>query len=218
MKMARSILYAFAPVLVLAAVFSHGASAQPGAYNGYFPGYVQTSTAAQGAAYGRSAVIRSQGQYVLDATQAASQFQTARSQEIDNRYKSTQAYFDLKRINAENRAALRGPRPTEEQLVRWAQAGAPQSLSDSQVNASTGAIDWPIALMLDDMAAQRKIVQSIYSERARVGTITPQQLITSQQTIDSMIAILKDHIKDFDPNTYLAGKNFLESLGYELKQ
>jgi len=159
-------------------------------------------------------VIRSQGQFLLDSSQAASQFEDARAKNIENRYKSTQAYFDLRRMNKEYRAAEAGPRPSHDDLVRWAQAGKPKALTSSEVNPNNGELTWPKALTINAFEENRYVVQNLMADRAKYGTLSLDQTMTLQRNVDAMKAGLKDHIKDFDPSTYLAGKNFLESLGY----
>jgi len=154
----------------------------------------------------------------LDSSQAASQFETARSQNIENRYKATQAYFDLRRMNREYRAAEAGPRATQEDLIRWAQAGRPRPLSSSEMNPYSGELLWPRALTLNAFAANREVIEGIAADRAKYGAVSMDQSITLRNNVDAMLAGLKDRIRDFDANTYLAGKNFLESLSFQIMQ
>lgn len=219
--MARPRVLTAASALLLAVACISSTFAQPGSYggyHGYFPGYYSASTAAEGYQNGRSNVIRAQGQYLLDSSQAASQFEDARAKNIENRYKTTQAYFDLRRMNKEYRAAEAGPRPTQADLVRWAQAGKPKPLTSSNVNPNTGELLWPKALTINAFEDNRDAIQSLMADRARYGSLSIDQTIALQNNADTMLAGLKERIGDFQPNMYLEGKNFLESLKYAVNQ
>ena len=219
--MARPRVFTAAAALLIGAACFTAAYAQPGSsggYNGYFPGYYSASTAAEGFQNGRSNVIRAQGQFLLDSSQAASQFEDARAKDIDNRYKTTQAYFDLRRMNREGRAAEAGPRPTQSQLVRWAQAGRPKSLTSSEMNPNNGELLWPKVLTIDAFADNRDVVQGLMAEGAKYGGLSLDQSMKVSSTVDVMLAELKTRISDFTPNLYLEGKNFLESLKYQVSQ
>ncbi len=216
--MARPRVLIAASALLLGVACISSTYAQPGAYNGYFPGYYSASTAAEGFQNGRSNVIRAQGQYLLDSSVAASQFEDARAKDIENRYKTTQAYFDLRRMNREGRAAEAGPRPTHTDLVRWAQAGRPKSLTSSEMNPNNGELLWPKALTINAFADNRDVVQALMAENARYGGLSLDQVNTVSSNIDTMLIGLKARISDFQPNVYIEAKNFLESLKYQVNQ
>ncbi len=216
--MARPRVFIAAAALLLAAAGISTTYAQPGNYNGYFPGYYSASTAAEGFQNGRSNVIRAQGQFLLDSSQAASQFEDAYSKDIDNRYKTTQAYFDLRRMNREGRAAEAGPRPTQADLVRWAQAGKPKSLTSSEMNPNNGELLWPKVLTIDAFADGRDVIQGLMADGAKYGGLSLDQSMKAASTCDTMLAELKTRISDFKPNMYLEAKNFLESLKYQVSQ
>jgi hypothetical protein len=216
--MTRHRVFIAASALLLGAACISTSFAQPAGYNGYFPGYYSASTAAEGFQNGRSNVIRSQGQFLLDSSQAASQFEDARAKDIENRYKTTQAYFDLRRMNREGRAAEAGPRPTQADLVRWAQAGRPKPLTSSDLNPNNGELLWPKALTINAFDDERFFLQGMMSERAKYGSLSLDQVLAVSRTVDKMLAGLKDRIGDFPPNMYLEGKNFLESLKYAVNQ
>lgn len=59
------------------------------------------STAGQAAAYGLSDVIRSEGYANLQNSEAAKNWEDAKTKEIDNRQKWTNTYFDMRRTNKE---------------------------------------------------------------------------------------------------------------------
>lgn len=219
--MARPRVFIAAAALLLTAAGISSTYAQPGSYggyNGYFPGYYSASTAAEGFQNGRSNVIRAQGQYLLDSSQAASQFEDAYSKDIDNRYKTTQAYFDLRRMNREGRAAENGPRPTQADLVRWAQLGKPKALTSSELNPNNGELLWPKVLTIDAFAQDREMLQGLMTDGAKYGGLTLDQSMKASSICDNMLAELKTKISNFKPNMYLEAKNFLESLKYQVSK
>ena len=216
--MASPRVFLAASALLVGAVGISSSFGQTNNYNGYFPGWYSPSTAGESLARGRADVIRSQGQFLLDSSAAAQQFEAARSMNIENRYKTTQAYFDLRRMNREGREAERGPRPTHDQLVRWAQAGRPKPLTSSELNPNNGELLWPRALTISAFEDNRYVLDGLMADRAKYGTLSFDQVIKLQQTVDTMLATLKDRIKDFPPNMYIEAKNFLESLAFQAKQ
>lgn len=62
------------------------------------------STAGQAADYGMASMMRAQGYQNLQNSEAAKNFQSAQSQQIDNRKKWTETYFDMRKTNRKARA------------------------------------------------------------------------------------------------------------------
>ena len=71
------------------------------------------STAQQGASYGMASMMRAQGYQNLQNSEAAKNLQTAQSQQIDNRKKWTDTYFDMRKTNRKARA------DPERRMHRW---------------------------------------------------------------------------------------------------
>ena len=116
-------------------------------YRGYGRGYggggYHASTAAEGFQRGMADVIRSTGAANMMNSEAMINVETARQQYISNRLYGTQTYFEMRRLNKEARAAEAGPRPTQQDVIRYAQERAPNRLSTSEVDPLTGNIAWP---------------------------------------------------------------------------
>ena len=126
------------PVVMAAAVcvsFAGPAEAQWGGW-GRMGGYA--STAGQAADYGMAQVIRSQGYANLQNSEAAKNYEDARSKYLDNRLKGTKTYFEMRRYNKEYRQAEEGPRPTSEQLFRLAKDATPKALTPTELDPVTG--------------------------------------------------------------------------------
>ncbi len=74
-------------------------------YWGGYPGYSGASTAAESAAHGVSDVVQAAGAANLMNSEAAKNYEAARSQYIDNRLKGTKTYFEMKQYNKDYRDA-----------------------------------------------------------------------------------------------------------------
>jgi len=57
----------------------------------------------------------------------------AAQHEMENRKKWIDTRFQMRQLNRMGRAAENGPRPTQEDLVRYARAGKPERLSPSEI-------------------------------------------------------------------------------------
>src|SRR5262245_21051469 len=77
-----------------------------------------SSTLEEGVQRGFADVVRSQGMANLYNAQAATEAQKARSSYLDNQYKATQTYFEMRRYNTEARRAERSSPLSTEQYVR----------------------------------------------------------------------------------------------------
>jgi len=209
----RSPLFCLAVIAVaLLALPSH---AQYGGY-GYNNGGWGGGTAAGNYAQGMASVIQSAGQAQLSNSQAAINYQDARSMEYDNRIKGTQTYFEMRRMNQAYTAAERSKPLTTEEAFRMAREAAPKRLSASQVDPITGAIAWPLVLRESTYDADRKKLEALYADRENSsGGIGANQYQAIRVSTNAMLATLKDNIKQYTPDNYIQAKRFLESLAYE---
>ena len=81
------------------------------------------ATAGESYSRGMADLTRSRGMANYANSEAAINVTQAQSNYIDNRAKATTTYFSMRAENRAARAAERPPRPTSEQLTRFAQAG-----------------------------------------------------------------------------------------------
>ncbi|MGD0516639.1 MAG: hypothetical protein ABSA26_03820 [Thermoguttaceae bacterium] len=188
-----------------------------GGYGGYSP-YInnQATTVGQSYAYGMSDVIRSKGSANLMNSQAAINATEAQKNEIQNHEQYASTYFKMQK---ENRAAVaeeRGPRPTAEDLVRYAQMGKPKPLGPDQLDVVTGKIYWPAALRTDQFASNRVVLDEVFAKRAKYGDISMDDLMKIQDETNKMINLLNKQIRDIPPMIYTSTKQFLSSLAYQV--
>jgi hypothetical protein len=184
-------------------------------YGGGYPTYYRSSTAAEGSMRGMADVVRSQGQANLSNSAAAINYSQARSNEIDNRRQATETYFDMRRMNKAYRDSERKPKPSMEDLVRYAQAGKPKRLSPSELNPVTGTIRWPILLRSDEFTDNRAKLEKAFAERASHGVVGTDDYMKIKKTTAAMQADLKKQIRKAVPDQYMVAKRFLESLAFE---
>lgn len=174
------------------------------------------ATAAESYARGWADMVRAQGQYHLLNSFAARNFARARSEEIENRYKYAKTYFELQQLNRDYRAQLRGPRATTEQLIRYAQAGAPARLGPEQLNPYTGELSWPVVLRSEPFVRQRQVIDQIFANRVlNDGRMVAEDYLILEQSLQQMQNMLKDRIQEYNTNAYLEARGFLDSLSYE---
>lgn len=167
---------------------------------------------------GMASTVRAAGDYNLETSQAWVNAEEAKRREIENRKEWTDAYFEMRRANADYRAAERGPKGTPEDWVRYAREAAPARLSPGELDYVTGQIVWPRLLMADEFKDGREQLDRLYATRAdKGGNIGPNGYQKIQDETDMMTAYLKKNIKRFPPNEYLEAKKFLESLAYEAR-
>ena len=167
---------------------------------------------------GRAAFLRSQGYANYFNSQAAINNTIARRNEITNRLEGTRAYFNMREINRQARAAERGPRQTEETPVRPTEHAAPKGLSPSEFDAVAGEINWPVLLRYDSLSRKRAALEHIFHERAETGTMSAENFTKANDTIDTLLADLRGAIRKISPTQYTEAKQFLEGLAYEAGQ
>ena len=187
-----------------------------GGYGGW--GGYHASTAAEGAMRGMASVVRAAGDYNLSTSAAAINMSQARRQEIQNAQDFTNAYFDMRKVNREARAAERAPRASQEELIRIAQAGVPKRPTSRQLDPVSGKIHWPALLQTSPFDKPRGELDRAFSQRAQYGALDYEELQTVSQAAQAMLDQLAEQVASVPPADYIAAKRFLQSLAYEARQ
>ena len=196
------------------------AASQSSGQWGYGGGY-HSSTLAEGVQRGHADVVRSAGMANLMNSEAAGNYEDARSKYLDNRLKGTQTYFEMRRINKESRQAEKGPRPTSEQLFRLAKDATPKSLAATELDPVTGKINWPMILQDEAFAEYRKNLDELYALRANSGgKLSPDQFSEIQKNISDLQIELgrKAKSKEIPPQTFTQANAFVKRLGHESRR
>jgi hypothetical protein len=177
----------------------------------------RATTVGQSYAYGLGDVIRSQGSYNLMTSKAAINATEAQRNEIQNREQSTSTYFQIRKEYRASIAEERGPPPTAEDLVRYAQMGKPKPLGPNQLDVVSGKIYWPRSLRTDQFTSSRGILDELFAKRARYGDISMEDLMKIRDETNKMISQINQEINNIPPMEYTTAKQFLVSLAYQVQ-
>ena len=220
MKSCKNILKitVFAVPVVLATTWCFGQYSDfYGGYGGYPWGDNRATTPGQSFAYGIGDIIRAKGNYNLNTSQAAINATEADRNEIQNRELWTNTYFQMRREQRAAMAEEQGPRPSAEDLVRYAQMGKPKPLGPNQLDAVSGRIYWPRSLRTDQFDSSRVVLDELFAKRARYGDISMEDLMLIRDETNKMINLLNQEIRDIPPMEYTSAKQFLSSLAYQVQ-
>ncbi len=176
---------------------------------------LRASTVFEGHARGLSELIRARAAYNLTTAEALKKLTEATREQIRNREDWTHTYFQLREANRAYRAKEEGPRPTAEDIVRYAQMGKPNRLSPGDIDSISGTIAWPEVLMANEFAAERKQLERLFADWIHYGSISFEHRRQIRDTTESMRYKLQDRIEELPPTDYVTARRFLESLAYE---
>ncbi|MFZ4731780.1 MAG: hypothetical protein ACOYK7_04490 [Pirellulales bacterium] len=175
-------------------------------------------TAGQAADYGYAEVVSAEGKANLSNSEAAKNWEQAKSMEIDNRAKWTDTYFDMRRTNRDRRAEEDGPRITQEQAVRIAKMATPPRLDSTQIDPVTGHIEYPLVLRDPRFAANRAELDSQFAHRAAtLGSIDFEEQRQIRQTVSKFIDALRENVREYPAGDYGKARTFLDSIAHELR-
>lgn len=187
-----------------------------GGYWGYGGGHA--STAAEGYQRGMADVIRSAGAAELMDSQAAQNYETARSQYLDNVLKSTQTFFENRKMAKAYKDAERGPPLSREAMYRMAKDAAPKRLSPGEYDPVTGDLVFPLILQDPVYAESCQKLQELFKTRNEsgggLGLATYREI---EDTTRELTKLLTDRVRDYSPGDYAEAKSFLKSLSYEAR-
>lgn len=195
-------------------LFSGVAAAQFGGFGFNRGGYA--STAAQAADYGMSEMMRAQGYQNLQNSEAAKNWEDAKTLEMQNRLRWTETYFDMRKENREKRAEENGPPVTPEQAIRMAKMAAPRRLRSTELDPVTGHIQYPLVLTDTVFKPYRDELDPLFAHRAQTGgSLQYADYQTIQNTITKFIDALKTRVTEYPAGEYGKARTFLDSLSRE---
>jgi hypothetical protein len=184
-----------------------------GSYGGGGGGAV-TMEQAQGLA--AAEVIRSAGEFNRNTAAAEVLHERARAQAVNNHYAEVDNYFEVRRLNRQERNAERGPMPTQEDVLRYSKSRVPERLSAMALDRHSGAINWPAALMAPEFDQHRARLEQIFQARSyyNSGLASPSYLEIKEEA-DRMLATLQERVRQMDPASYVQARKFIVGLGFE---
>ncbi|MGE5193869.1 MAG: hypothetical protein ACM3U2_15345 [Deltaproteobacteria bacterium] len=164
--------------------------------------------------FGAAQVIRAEGDYNLQTTQAMINYEIARSKYIENANKWTQAYFQMREANqAFQIQKMERNRHSPETLAQVAASELPRRLSSDELDPVTGKITWPEVLMDDQYASLRIDLEHQFGLRAW----TSRTAGTAAQIHDDtriMMDILRSNIENMPASDFIAARKFIDALDY----
>lgn len=191
-----------------------------GGWGGYggFGGMGWASTAQQGADMGLASVVRAQGYANLKNSEAAKNWEEAKTMEMQNRLRWTETYFEMRKVNREKRADEAGPPITQEQAIALAKMSAPARLNSTQLDPVTGHIEYPLILTQDIYKSYRQRLDTLFARRAASGgSIRFEDFQAIQTTVSQFTEALQQHIDQYAAGDYGRARNFLDSLVQEAR-
>ena len=206
-------------VVLVSACTSTGLAQWRGGWGGGWGGGYHASTAGEGYMRGMGDLVRSAGAANLLNSEAAVNYEDARSRYLDNRLKGTETYFEMKRVNREARAGTDfRAAPTAEEMFRMNSASKPKELSTADLDPVAGTIAWPHLLQDDMFKADRDTLETVFANRAEHnGHMSRDDSLALQQAGDSMRAKLRSQVRKVSANDYIQANRFLRSLLYEAR-
>lgn len=183
-----------------------------------YAGYSSPGTVAGSRMQGMASVVQAAGDYNLSTSAAYINMTQAQQQAIRNYADYTSTYFQTREMNRQARAAERGPRPTEADLVRMARSDVPKSLSPSELDPASGKIAWPLLLQDDRFAPERAALEQAFAARSRYGALKLDEVKKVNAAADAALANLKGMMKDVSGTDYAEAKRFVQSLAFTSRQ
>ncbi|MBX7169227.1 MAG: hypothetical protein K1X74_23035 [Pirellulales bacterium] len=187
-----------------------------GGYAGFYPWgrYGFGTTPYESFARGDAAIIRSLGEYEYLNSEANKNNQEAYKQFLENDRQRVEVYFAKKQLWDSWRATQRRPRPSQEQVARWADDLRPERLSDAQLDPTSGKILWPARLLAPEFTVARDRLNALYASRMH-GNVQPRFASDVKEAVNDLRVQVLNQIDAIPPMEYVAIDKFLDSLHYE---
>lgn len=165
---------------------------------------------------GQAERIRAEGEYAVDASTAAINAETARAMSLDNRIRTTETFFEARRINRINRAFEAGPAITLAEAVKLASVRLPPRPSPVEFDQATGDIGWPRLLTDPDYADLTARIQRHFHHRLAVGgSIDFKTAEDCEQAFDDLAIRFRDDARRHPAGQHGAARTFLDGLRRE---
>ncbi len=219
--MRRNVLTSLAGLVIVLLALAATANAQSyghGYYSNNYGWTLRATTPAESYLRGHADVIRSQGLFNLWSAQAAVAAGEARMNDLEYRRKYLATAFEARRLNQAYREAHRRPRPSKEDLARYARAERPERLGQVELEALTGQLYWPVLLQDRAFDSYRTELDRLFDRRAVAGRMQTDDYLNARQVTEAMTDELRGRVRELSPNDYAAAKRFLRSLAYEAQQ
>jgi hypothetical protein len=176
-------------------------------------------TAASAAMMGYAALLRAQGMANLQNSQAAINWEAAKTAEIRNRLLWTETYFKMRQVNHDMRLAERGPPITTAEAARLAHDAAPPPLMATELDPSTGRIAYPEVLRDPLYQSLRDDVDAFFALRSSThGSVDFNELQQVETLLELFHAEVLGNISRYTAGDYGHAVTFLQQLKVEAKK
>jgi hypothetical protein len=212
----------FMLALILTLLVTADASARGRGGGGGYGGFGAGSTPFGSAMLGIGAATYAAGTYNLNTSLAATNYQQAYQQWIENQKLREQTYFDMRRTNASYRAEqeMQHPHATPEQIDGFNHSRLPTLLSANEFDPVRGVIRWPALLNRKEFDDSRARLERLFGEAAadpQASGLGTRNYRDIQSTIGEMGGVLHSEIGQFKPAEYIPASKFLKSLALEAR-
>jgi hypothetical protein len=193
------------------ALLYSGAAYGGGGYGGQF---TQDPVTAYATAYysGMSNLLRSQGFYDVEESQAMINSERARTKYIDNQQKLFYVRQSQKRAglvaHSQDREIRRADRARQEEFYA---AHRLQPLSHEQLDPWSGTIQWPAALLQSEFDELRSSLDELFGQKAR-GYEKSTVASKIDQNVQEMRDLLRSQILTIPLHDYSEARKFLDSM------
>ncbi len=167
--------------------------------------------------HGWGAFARGVGEYNYYSALAAREAEEAREQAIQNHTLAVENWVSLRKARQERRKARWDKEKlTPEQVARIVESNRPDRLTAAQYEPATGKLVWPAALMGDEFAKERAVLEAAFADRtakdAGADSLFYDQV---RKLTGQMIGKLSDKSQQLAPMQVISAKKFLVGLKYE---
>jgi len=147
-------------------------------------------------------------------SQAAVNYEQARSQAIENQKKWAANYFKMKEERQAYEARQHEKnKPSAATLDAVARSNHPAALGSDVLDPVTGHITWPESLKNNDYAKQRAELDDLFAQRAKMSQSEATAFKIHAVTIEMQDALRKN-IENMPSGVYMSARKFLDSLDY----
>ena len=168
---------------------------------------------------GAANVIRSEGMYnvmnsqsAINYGKAAQEGEKARALHIEN---STKIHEERLKRTREAKVRQSEERvenlATRERQQEFIDAHKPKPLPISQLDSSTGRINWPMALRTSEFDDFRKSMEQLFETQSKYGN-TSDLTIQIAEKVGQMKSLLRSFIRKMPMPEYSESRKFLDSL------
>lgn len=199
-----------------------------GPYSGYGPYMGMTPDLGAGMGMGAMAsgmgnFATGLGQYQVSNAQAQLIRQQVIASYLQNQRLKLETHFKNQELLDERRKAKLAENAehmkiVNEQLRQLHQLEAPHRLTDEQFDRMHNFIHWPYVLRTSEYDELRFTIDKLFDERSPGHSGEgSDNAVAIDKACKQMLEVVKDHIRQLEPEEYVSAKHFLASLAYEAK-